>query len=111
MTKKTRSWLLRADAIWLGLAACGGLWMDISGAFFGTGPSGEALRAVPDAAIGFVEAHGLAFWQLFVTTNTVPMGWLTTGFHFAFALLQLLAAMSIEAMSRVPSTHRDRLLQ
>jgi hypothetical protein len=130
MTTKTRTWLLRTDGVWLALAATGGLWMDISAAFFGTGPAAGTLSKAPEAAIGFVEAHGLAmvlavtllrasadkawhltaagvhlllgicnvtFWQMFVSTNTVPMGWITTGFHFAFAALQLVASASRNA--------------
>ena len=34
----------------------------------------------------------LAFWQLFVSADQLTMGYLTTGFHWFFAGLQLFAA-------------------
>jgi hypothetical protein len=43
------------------LAATGGLIADLAGAFAGAGPQKNVLGAAPYAAIGFVEAHGLAF--------------------------------------------------
>jgi len=35
--------------------------LDLRGIVFGAGPAGQVLAAAPHAAIGFVEAHGLAF--------------------------------------------------
>jgi hypothetical protein len=52
--------VLRADALFLGLASISALHADVLGAAFGLGPVGLVLAAVPHAAIGFVEAHGLA---------------------------------------------------
>jgi hypothetical protein len=60
MTTTARKLLLRANAIYLLVAASGGMWADLSGAFMGLGPQGRILAAAPYAAIGFVEAHGLA---------------------------------------------------
>jgi hypothetical protein len=34
--------------------------MDARGAFFGLPPAGPVLRSAPEAAIGFLEAQGLA---------------------------------------------------
>jgi hypothetical protein len=56
-----RTWLLRANAIFLLVAASGGLAADISGSFFALGPQKDILAAAPHTGIGFIEAHGLAF--------------------------------------------------
>jgi hypothetical protein len=56
-----RKTVLRANAIFLLAASTGGMWSDIQGAFFGRGHVAPVLAGAPHAAIGFVEAHGLAF--------------------------------------------------
>jgi len=62
MITSTRKLVLRANAVYLGIASIAGLLLlDLRGILFGTGPAGEILAAAPHAAIGFVEAHGLAF--------------------------------------------------
>ncbi len=91
------------------------------------------LSDAPHAAIGFVEAHGLAliigvllwrappqrvwhltatavhvllgtanlaFWQLFVASDMLMVGYVTTVLHGLFAILQLVAAMSATSASR-----------
>lgn len=60
MTQEFRTRLLRANAVFLFVAASGGMAADLLGAFAGSGPQGVVLGAAPHAAIGFVEAHGLA---------------------------------------------------
>ena len=55
-----RQLLLRLNAMFLLVAAAGGLATDLAGAFFATGPQAIVLARAPHAAIGFVEAHGLA---------------------------------------------------
>lgn len=55
-----RTLLLRANALFLTLAALGGLRADLSAALFGTGPFAPVIGMARDTAIGFVEAHGLA---------------------------------------------------
>lgn len=60
MTDEFRSNLLRANALYLFVAASGGLAADLLGAFAGVGPQQVVLGHAPHAAIGFVEAHGLA---------------------------------------------------
>ena len=60
MMVTARRAVLRANAIFLLIAASGGLWTDILGAFFGRGHVAPIVAAAPHAAIGFVEAHGLA---------------------------------------------------
>jgi hypothetical protein len=61
MTANTRTIILKANAIFLLVASSWGLWADLAGAFLGIGPQGPLLSAAPHTAIGFVEAHGLAF--------------------------------------------------
>lgn len=60
MSISTRKIVLRANALYLFFASIGGLRMDVLGSFFATGPSAGVLEKVPDAGIGFLEAHGLA---------------------------------------------------
>ena len=61
MTIDIRQAVLRANAVFLLAASTGGMWSDITGAFFGRGHVAPILAGAPHAAIGFVEAHGLAF--------------------------------------------------
>ena len=62
MTIATRRLLLRTNALYLGIASLAAfLLLDLRGIVFGAGPAGQILAAAPHAAIGFVEAHGLAF--------------------------------------------------
>jgi hypothetical protein len=56
-----RKLLLRANAVFLLVASAGGMISDLTGAFLLRGPVGLVLEKAPHAAIGFVEAHGLAF--------------------------------------------------
>lgn len=129
--RRARSLVLRAQAFFIGAAGLAGMVFDFRGAFFGLGPQGRVLVQAPHAAIGFVEAHGLAvilavilwratpsrslnwvglsiglllgscnliFWQLFVATDALAMGYLTTIFHWLFAVLHfVLAALVTEA--------------
>ena len=61
MTIAMRQAILRANAIFLLIASTWGMSADIAGAFFAIGPQRAIIGAAPHAAIGFVEAHGLAF--------------------------------------------------
>jgi hypothetical protein len=57
-----RRFVLRANAVYLGVASLGGLlaW-DVPAIFFGTGTEARVLGSARYAGIGFLEAHGLAF--------------------------------------------------
>ena len=61
MSSTFRWLLLRANAVFLLVASTGGMISDLTGAFLLRGPMGLVLEKAPHAAIGFVEAHGLAF--------------------------------------------------
>ncbi len=122
---RLRKALLVANAIFLLVASTGGMIADLAGAFAGIGPQRGVLGPAPYAAIGFVEAHGLAFiigvllwraeparswhltasgvhillgtsnlvfWQIFVATDMLAMGWVTTTLHWLFVALHLAAA-------------------
>jgi hypothetical protein len=52
--------ILRANALYVGVAGAAGLLFDIRGILYGAGPQGRILADAPHAGIGFVEAHGLA---------------------------------------------------
>jgi hypothetical protein len=61
MSTTTRRLILRANAAFLLAASAGGMWSDLTGAFLARGHVAPILANAPHAAIGFVEAHGLAF--------------------------------------------------
>ena len=61
MSPLNRRLLLRVNAAFLLAASAGGMWSDILGAFFARGHVASLLTSAPHTAIGFVEAHGLAF--------------------------------------------------
>jgi hypothetical protein len=127
MTPAIRTAILRANAIFLLIASTGGFVTDISGAFFARGPFSPIVASAPHTAIGFVEAHGLAFiigvllwraqplrlwhvtamavhillgtsnlafWQIFVASDMLVAGYVTTALHGLFAGLQGLVAFS-----------------
>jgi hypothetical protein len=80
MTTTTRRLILRADALWLLFAATGGMIADLTGTFLGIGPQGSVLAAAPEAAIGFVEAHGLALIFGALLWRAAPLrSWHLTG--------------------------------
>src|SRR5262245_12529512 len=60
MTTTVRQLILRANALYIGVAGFAGVIFDIRGVLYGLGPQGRALADAPYAGIGFVEAHGLA---------------------------------------------------
>ena len=60
MTSTVRQFILRANALYIGVAGFAGVIFDIRGALYGLGPQGRALANAPHAGIGFIEAHGLA---------------------------------------------------
>jgi hypothetical protein len=72
MSTTTRHWILRANAVYLLLAASGGMIADLVGAFLGRGPQAAVLAAAPFSAIGFVEAHGLALILGVLLWRAVP---------------------------------------
>lgn len=134
MTSATQRVILRANAVYLGLGAVGGLFfMDLPAVILGVGPGARILSNAPHAAIGFIEAHGLAlilsiwlwraepvrswhitgaaialllgtcnliFWQIFVAGDALAMGYVTTGLHWIFAVVQCWVAM--RAGERIP---------
>jgi hypothetical protein len=61
MTTVARLAILRANAVYLLIAASSGMLNDIIGIFFARGPVAYVVHHAPDAGIGFIEAHGLAF--------------------------------------------------
>jgi hypothetical protein len=142
MTPIGRQLILRATAIYLGTASVlGFLLLDVRGIYFDAGPLSRVLNDVPHAAIGMVEAHGLAFilavtfwrapavrfwhlaamaatallgtanlvfWQLFVDTDALAVGYLATSLHWIFAAAQLPAAVTApNEASRDARTGRD----
>ena len=61
MTPTIRTAILRANAVYLLVAAAGGWATDLLGVFFARGAFAPVVANAPYAGIGFVEAHGLAF--------------------------------------------------
>jgi hypothetical protein len=60
LSRPRRRLLLRTNALFLILASSFGLLADVIGRFGGVGPQATVFAQAPYAAIGFVEAHGLA---------------------------------------------------
>jgi hypothetical protein len=127
MPATVRRLILRANALYIGLAGLAGMLFDIRGVLYGLGPQGPLLAQAPHAGIGFIEAHGLAvilavllwraaparswhltavamevllgtsnlaFWDMFVATDSLTVGYVTTGLHWTFVVLQAVAAMT-----------------
>ena len=76
MPFSVRQFVLRLNGLYLGVAAVAGLlFLDLRGILTGLGPEGRLLSEAPDAALGFVEAHGLALilgvvlWRAPATTS------------------------------------------
>ena len=80
MTAASRQILLRANAIFLLAASTGGFISDVRGIFLGLGPVGRVVGKAPDAGIGFIEAHGLAFILGILLWRAIPARiWHLTG--------------------------------
>ena len=73
MTTTMRQRILRANALYLLVASIGGLLSDITGAFLARGPQSRILDSEPAAAIGFLEAHGLALIIAVLLWRAVPL--------------------------------------
>jgi hypothetical protein len=124
MSLTLRTLILRANAFYIAVAGSAGLVFDIRGVLYGLGPQGRVLADAPHAAIGFVEAHGLAvilsvmlwragssrashvaafcldallctsnlaFWSMFVATDALAVGYVSTSLHAVFVVLQVAA--------------------
>jgi hypothetical protein len=142
MSATVRRLILRANALYIGLAGLAGMLFDIRGVLYGLGPQGRLLAQAPHAGIGFIEAHGLAvilavllwraaparswhltavamevllgtsnlaFWDMFVATDALTVGYVTTGLHWMFVLLQALAAVTASADAPMAPAGRRRL--
>lgn len=106
MTPAIRTVILRANAIFLLAASTGGFLTDIAGAFFARGPFSPIVASAPHAAIGFVEAHGLAFiigvllwrapplrtWHLAALAVHVLLGASNLAFWQIFVMADMLVA-------------------
>jgi hypothetical protein len=130
MTRNLRRFVLRANALYIGVAGFAGLLFDIRGILYGLGPQGKLLESAPHAGIGFVEAHGLAvilaivvwnqaparwthlaalamavllgtanlaFWEMFVATGALTVGYVTTTLHWTFVAAQSAAWISAKS--------------
>jgi hypothetical protein len=93
MITATRRLILRANALYLGVASIAAfVLLDLRGIVFGAGPAGQIFAAAPHAAIGFVEAHGLAFILSVLLWNARPVRYA----HFtAAAVMGLLGVSNI----------------
>jgi hypothetical protein len=138
MTNNIRRMILRANALYIGGAALAGLVFDVRGYLFDVGPQGRILTDAPYAAIGFIEAHGLAlilavllwraaparswhltamamelllgtanlvFWEIFVATDALVLGYVTTVLHWSFVGAQIVAAIPADDLRQVSPSH------
>ena len=86
MTSTFRQTILRANAIFLLVASAGGFATDVRGIFFGLGPVGRVVAQAPDAGLGFIEAHGLAFILGILLWRAQP----SPGWHLTAAAIHTL---------------------
>jgi hypothetical protein len=138
MTTTIRRLILRVNALYIGGAALAGLVFDVRGVLFGIGPQGRILTTAPYAAIGFIEAHGLAlilavllwlaaparswhltamaiemllgtanlvFWEMFVATDALVLGYITTVLHWSFVVAQVVAAIPANDLRQISPSH------
>ena len=105
MKTSVRLGILRANALYIGLAGFAGVIFDIRGVLYGVGPQGRALANAPHAGIGFVEAHGLAVilavllwraypsrsWHLTALSIVALLGTANLAFWQAFVAMDALA--------------------
>jgi hypothetical protein len=85
-----RQRLLRANALYIGVAGIAGLVFDVRGVLFGLGPQGQVLANAPHAAIGFVEAHGLAAILAVLLWRAAPL----RSWHLTAAAMEILLGTS-----------------
>jgi hypothetical protein len=91
MTTSTRKIILRANALYLGVASIAAFFLlDLRGIVFDAGPVAQVLAGAPYAAIGFVEAHGLAFILAVLLWNAQPVRYA----HFTAAAVMTLLGVS-----------------
>jgi hypothetical protein len=86
----SRHLVLRANAVYLLVAAAGGMISDLNGVFLARGPVAPIVAAAPHAGIGFVEAHGLALIIGVLLWRAEP----SRTWHFAAAAVHLLLGVS-----------------
>ena len=76
----TRTFVLRAHAIFLLVASFTAFLMDVAASFFAAGPEAVLIAAAPHTGIGFMEAHGLAFiLGVHLWRSTAERAWHLTG--------------------------------
>lgn len=86
----TQQLILRANALYIGVAGATSILLDLRGAWYGLGPQGRILAGVPHAAIGFVEAHGLAVILAVLLWRAVP----SRSWHLTAAVMVALLGTS-----------------
>ena len=92
MNTTIRNLILRANALYIGIAGFAGMIFDIRGVLYGVGPQGRVLANAPYAGIGFVEAHGLAVILAVLLWRAKPEG----SAHFtAAAVVALLGTANL----------------
>src|SRR5262245_9904446 len=103
MNISTRKLILRANSLYLGIASLAAfVLLDLRGIAFNSGPVRQILIDAPHAAIGFVEAHGLAFILSVVLWNAPPVRYA----HLtAAAVMALLGVSNILFWSIFTTTH------
>ncbi len=78
--------VLRANAAFLVFAGGVSVLADLAGVLFGVGPQGPLLGGTPQAAVGFIEAHGLALiFGVLLSRATPSLAW-----HLGAASVHLL---------------------
>lgn len=80
-------------ALGIGFVEAHGLAI-ILGVLLWRAPSAPSWHITGAAIHLLLGACNIIFWQLFIATNTLPMGWITTVMHTLLFVLQSFAAWS-----------------
>jgi hypothetical protein len=75
---------------------------------FWRAPASRAWHITGAATAGLLGVCNLAFWDMFVATESLAMGYVATGLHLAVAALQIGAALTV-SRTAITSTAAPRV--
>ena len=93
-------------ALGIGFVEAHGLAIILGVLLWRGGGACSASWHVTGAAIHLLlGACNIVFWRLFIVTDSLPMGWITTGMHGVLLALQSIAAWSARSRPGHPSSN------
>ena len=76
----------------------------ILGVLLWRAPTDSAWHSTGAAIHLLLGASNVVFWQIFVTTNTLPIGWVSTSLHGTLFALHVIAALAARSHHRAGMT-------